>query len=330
MMNHLENLCKLNSGSGRENAVREYILSAVGGRFETSVDVLGNLTVVKKGTSPDNGKVMLCAHMDEVALICTAVKNDGTLAFGTVGAISPEVLIGRQVVSESGITGIIGAKAVHNLKADEKEKPAELDDLYIDVGSEDKQYVSPGEYFYFPPVFKTFGENKIMGKAIDDRAGCAVLLDLLLNAEFKRDVLFSFTVQEELGLRGAKVLNSDADFAVVAEATTAADIHGVKEDKRVCELGKGAVVPFMDKGTVYDRALFDMAFALAKENNIPCQTKSVIAGANDAGAVHLSGNGIRTLSVSVPCRYIHSALGVADIADIFAVRDLIKCVTASG
>ncbi|MDE6091806.1 MAG: M20/M25/M40 family metallo-hydrolase, partial [Ruminococcus sp.] len=204
--------------------------------------------------------------------------------------------------------------------------------LYIDIGAENKEdaekYVNLGDCVYFESEFTELGENRIKSKAIDDRAGCAMMINLI-REEPEYDTYFVFNVQEEIGLRGSRVsaFSVQPDFAIVLEATTASDIDGVSGAKKVCELGKGAVVSFMDRSTVYDKELYRLAFDIAKEENLPCQTKTMIAGGNDAGAIHITGNGIRTLAVSVPCRYLHSASCVIETDDLENSYRLVKTLS---
>ncbi len=332
MLEHLEKLCTLNGISGDETAVREYICSQIEGKCEYHIDNLGNVIAFKKGRKIPSKKILLDAHMDEVGFIVTNIKSDGTLSFSTVGGIDVAVITGRHVkVGKDRINGVIGSKAVHNLSADEKNTMPSVSRLYIDIGANDREdaekYVKIGDSVCFDSEYIKFGDNKIKCKAVDDRAGCAILLDLI-DSELEYDTYFSFSVQEEVGLRGAKTasFSVNPDFAIIVETTTAADINGVSGEKRVCELGKGAVVSFMDRSTVYDRELYSLAFDTAKENNILCQTKTMIAGGNNSGAVHLSRDGVRTLAVSVPCRYLHSPSCVADYSDIEACENLIKAV----
>ena len=167
--------------------------------------------------------------------------------------------------------------------------------------------------------------NKIKAKAIDDRAGCAILLSLITN-DSDYDFYASFSVQEEVGLRGAKTaaFAADPDAAIVLEATTAADIADVDETHRVCVLGNGPAVSFMDRATVYDREYYRAAL----ESGIKCQPKSAVAGGNNSGAIHLSRGGVRTVAISVPCRYIHSSSCVADKEDIKNAERLAKYMLA--
>ena len=326
----LKELCLINGVSGDENSVREYIIDKVKDLCEYSVDNLGNLICFKKGRKAPSKKLMIAAHMDEVGFIVTAVKDDGTLSFDAVGGVDPSVVIGRQVkVGKNHLNGVVGSVAVHNLSGEEKEKTPEFDNLSIDIGASDaaeaKKYVNPGDCVYFDSEYIEFGDNHIKSKAIDDRAGCAVMIKLM-QQELKYDTFFVFNVQEEIGLRGSTVsaFSVQPDIAVVLEATTAADIDGVGGAKKVCSLGGGPVVSFMDRSTVYDKELYRLAFDIAGKEGIPCQTKSMIAGGNDSGAIHISGSGVRTLAVSVPCRYLHSPSCVIDYSDVEDSYRLVK------
>lgn len=328
----LKELCLINGTSGSENKVREFIISKIKDLCEYRTDALGNLICFKKGRKAPKKKLMICAHMDEVGFIVTSVRSDGTLAFDTVGGIDTSVIIGRQVtVGNSGLNGVIGSPAVHNLSKGEREKAPSVSDLYIDIGACDKadaeKHVKPGDCAYFSSEFTELGENRIKSKAIDDRAGCAAMIRLM-EEEPEYDTWFVFNTQEEIGLRGATVsaYSVKPDIAFVLEATTAADIDGVSGAKRVCSLGNGPVVSFMDRSTVYDKELYRLAFETAAELGIKCQTKTVIAGGNDSGAIHISGKGVRTLAISVPCRYLHSPSCVIEYKDLEDSYKLVKAM----
>lgn len=334
MLETLKTLCEMNGTSGREDDVREYILERLEGKCSMRVDALGNIIAFKEGKNRAKNKVMISAHMDEVGFIVTYITEEGYLRFDAVGGIDEKVIVGRTVtVGDKNIPGVIGIKAIHLTdKADEGKVP-EISSMYIDIGAADKKeaeaYVSIGDSAYFISDFEHIGENKIKSKAIDDRFGCSVMIDMIENGT-EYDTYFAFLVQEEVGLRGAAAAayKVEPDYAIVLEATTAADVAGVKKEDCVCALSKGAVVSFMDRSTVYNRDLFKRAFELAKENGISCQTKTTIAGGNDAGAIHKSGKGVYTLTVSLPCRYIHSATSVADITDMEACKKMAKVLLA--
>lgn len=330
MLEHLEKLCSLYGISGNENSVRNYIISCIEGKCEYYTDNPGNIIAFRKGRKKSDKKLMIAAHMDEVGLMITHIGSDGTLSFDTVGGINDDVIAGRQVIIyEKNIQGVVGSKAIHNMSAAEREAKVSVSSLYIDIGADSKEeaekLVSPGDNVSFMSGFTRLGGDRICSKALDDRAGCAVMLDLI-NEGVEYDTYFAFTVQEEVGLRGAQAaaFGISPDFAVVLETTTAADISGVDGADRVCELGKGPVVSFMDRRTVYDRELYSLAFSLAEQNGIPCQTKTKIAGGNDAGAIHISKSGVRTVAVSAPCRYLHSPCCVAQYSDIEMCEALVR------
>lgn len=326
MIKGLKEICQINGASGDEARVREYIISHISAD-EMFTDNLGNLIVFKKGRKTPKNKIMFAAHMDEVGFMITDISENSFLSFGTVGGINSAVVLGRSIKTESGKYGVIGTKAIHQQSKDERGKIPSIDEMYIDIGASSKQdaeTIAPrGSYAYFDADFFEFGDGYIKGKAIDDRAGCLIMMEMI-NGTPEYDAWYAFTVQEEIGTRGAKAaaFTVAPDMAIVLETTTACDIAGVSGSKKVCELGKGAVVSYMDKGTVYDRGLYSLAFDTANANNIPVQTKTLIAGGNDSGAIHISRGGVRTCAVSVPCRYLHSPACVIKESDYNAVKSL--------
>lgn len=326
MIEGLEEICALNGSSGDEGRVREYIKSHISAD-EVITDALGNLLVFKKGEKRLQNKIMLAAHMDEVGFMITDISEEGFLSFSAVGGINPAVILGKAVRLESGTLGIVGTKAIHQQSKEERGAMPSFEELYIDIGAGSKaeaEKLAPrGSYAYFDTDFFGFGEGFVKGKAIDDRAGCLIMMNMI-NGKPEYDAWYAFTVQEEIGTRGAKAaaFTIAPDIAMVLETTTACDIAGVSGSKKVCELGKGAVVSYMDRSTVYDRALYKLAFEIAEANGIPVQTKTLVAGGNDSGAIHVSRGGVRTCAVSVPCRYLHSPSCVIKESDFNAVRTL--------
>ncbi|MCD7727956.1 MAG: M42 family metallopeptidase [Ruminococcus sp.] len=330
MMRLLSELCLLNGISGDESRVREYIIRQIEGFCEYKVDNLGNIIAFKKGELTPGKRILVSAHMDEVGFIVNYINDDGNLKISSVGGIEATAALGKRVlVGESEISGVIGSVAVHNLSKEEREKSPSISALCVDIGAENKEeaekFVNLGDSVCFEPDFQEIGNGKILSKAIDDRFGCAVMIKLL-QCELKYDTYFTFVVQEETGLRGAKVAayTVNPDVAVVLEATTASDIPGADNEKKVCVQGNGPVVSFMDRSTIYSRELYKLAFDTAKDIGIPCQTKTMIAGGNDAGAIHTTRGGVKTIAVSLPCRYIHSPSGVADVRDIESSYKLVK------
>lgn len=330
MIEILKKLCNAGGISGDEGSVRDIILSLISDKAECKVDALGNIIAFKKGARRPEKRVMLAAHMDEVGLIVTAIEESGMLRFSTVGGIDSRVIMGSRVKVGAGeIVGVIAQKPVHLLSEKEKGTAPEVEQLYIDIGAKDKadaeKYVSLGDSVVFEGEFETFGQGLIKAKALDDRAGCALLVDLI-QRDLPYDVYFVFTVQEEVGTRGAKTaaFAVEPDIALVVETTTAADIAGVDKAKQVCRLKDGVAVSFMDRGTIYDRRLYDLCFQVAREKGIKCQPKAAVAGGNDAAAIHASRSGVRTLTVSLPCRYIHSPVSVIAGEDLDSATVLLR------
>lgn len=324
----LKELCSLNGTSGDEHAVRDYIVNKIKDYCEYSIDNLGSIVALKRGKKSPSKKVMLCAHMDEVGFIITDIDDNGYLSFSAVGGIDSKVIADR-VVEINGIKGVIGLKPIHLLSADEQNSAPTIKTMKIDIGAKNKEdalkLVHPGDYAYFSSDFYAFGNGFIKSKALDDRIGCMLLIELI-QSDLEYDTYFCFNVQEEIGLRGAMctAYQVQSDVSVVLEATTAADLCGVTGGDRVCVLGDGPVVSFMDGRTIYDKELYTIAMNTAKENDIPVQTKTAIAGGNDAGAIQSSGKGSRVLAVSLPCRYIHSAASVVKKSDIEETRKLLN------
>ncbi|MCL2020485.1 MAG: M42 family peptidase [Oscillospiraceae bacterium] len=328
MLDLLENLCNLCAVSGDENDVRNYIKAELKNiDCEIESDNLGNLIIFKKGKNRPKNKVAIFAHMDEVGFVASGINSEGFISLTAVGGISDCVVFGRKIRFKSGVIGVLGGKPVHLLSEAEKEKQPSLSELYADIGAlykEDAQdYVKLGDTAYFVGDFMDLKDGFIKSKAIDDRLGCAVMLDLL-KSELEYDMYFVFTVQEEVGTRGAGVAahSLNPDFALVLEATTACDIPGVENEKQVCKLGHGTVVPFMDKGTVYDKELYNLVFETAAELNLKCQTKTQILGANDSAAIHKTIGGVRTICLSAPCRYLHSPSCAVNKTDLLEMRIL--------
>ena len=324
LMTYLKELCALNGISGDEGAVRDYLQEKIRdfpGILDMKTDALGNLLVQKQGKAPAKHTVLIGAHMDEVGLIITDVQKDGLCTVDAVGGVDADAVIGRAVHVPGVGLGVIGATPIHKLKGDAKDKKPAMRDLRLDLGArsfaETSMLVQPGASVCFHSEWTELGGGRVTSKAIDDRFGCAAML-CMLSGEIPYDTWFCFFVQEEVGLRGSKT----AAFAVnpaaalILETTTAADLDGVEGDAAVCKLGGGPVVPFMDRRTIYDKGLYRAAFEEAERLGIPCQTKTRIAGGNDAGSVSQTRDGAKTLAISIPCRYLHTPYTVAQVSDM--------------
>ena len=331
MLDTLKTLCYLSGVSGTEDEVRDYILERVlpfsDGIF---TDSMGNLIVTKKGLKQTGPRVLICAHMDEVGLIITGIEDEGFLRFDFIGGVDRRVVIGRRIyIGHDRVPGIIGLKPYHLVDKDEEKNVPKREEMYIDIGVCSKEaareLVSLGDTAVFEDSVLEFGEGFLKAKAIDDRVGCAAMIKLI-ESELPCDCTFAFTVQEEVGTRGAKIASARVkpDIAIILEGTTAADLPEVPEGKRVCSLGNGLVIPFMDKSTVYSRKLYKLATELADKNGIKWQTKSLISGGTDASVIQRSGVGVDTLAISAPIRNIHSPSCIAKISDFEAIPLFVK------
>lgn len=321
MLELLKTLCALPGPSGEEDAVRAFLRAqAEPYADEIRTDPMGNLMVFRAGARKPEKPLLVCAHMDEVGLIAKRATEDGMIKFGFVGGVDPRVVIGRQVKFGDTV-GVVGIKAVHLTKAAERRRMPEAKDLYIDIGASSKKAalakVAPGDYGVFDSEPVEFGDGLLKAKAIDDRVGCAVMLELLKEKP-AQDTWFAFTVQEETGLRGAATaaFALDPAFCLVLEGTTAADLAEAPGHKQVCALRRGPVLPFMDRTAIYDAALFSLLRDTARECGLPWQLKQMTSGGTDAGRIHKSRAGVRTVGLAAPVRYIHSPASVAAVCDV--------------
>ena len=319
MINTLKTLCALSGVSSFEDEVRDYIRQRVTPyATDLRVDAMGNLIVLRA----TGNKLMLCAHMDEVGLIIKSITEDGYLKFGCVGGIDRRVLLGKQVaLGEQKVTGVIGLKAIHMTTAEERKKVPKLEEYYIDIGvksrEEAEKLVGIGDCGVFVSDVVEFGDGMLKAKAIDDRVGCAVLVKLL-EEDLPMDCTFVFTVQEEVGTRGAfgSAFSVTPEIALVLEGTTAADNPALDESLQVCWPGKGPVLSWMDGGSIYDRGLFELLRDLADRNGLPWQMKHYLAGGTDASAIQRTKSGVRVAGISAAVRYLHAPSSVANISDM--------------
>ncbi len=328
----LKELCSLSGPAGFEDNVRSFIRERVSAD-EIYTDSMGNLICHKKGKGK---KVMVAAHMDEVGLIITDVTDKGFLKFSTLGSIETAVLCSKKVlIGENKVPGIVSAKAIHLQKRSEELVPLKISDLTIDIGAKDKEsakkLVSLGDYAVFDGEYTEFGDNLAKSKALDDRVGCAVMLELT-KEDYDHDMYFVFTVQEEAGMRGGIISSNriKPDIALVLEGTTCSDVYGSKPHNQITNLGGGAVMTAMDKAAISDEKYFEYITNIAREKNIPLQIKRTTMGGTDAGAIQRSGIGVKTAVLAVPCRYLHSPISVMNKDDILSVYNLAKEVLKGG
>ncbi|HEY76435.1 MAG TPA: M42 family metallopeptidase [Thermoflexia bacterium] len=318
----LKELSEAFGPSGNERPVRQILRQALEGHVDRMwVDALGNLHTEKQGTGEDRLRVLVTAHMDEIGLMVVGHDDDGTLKVRAIGGIDPRVLPGAQVlVGPDRLPGVIGLKPVHLLKEGEADKVATIDQLRVDIGAkgkeEAKNLAPVGAVVVFATRFRELGPT-VMGKSFDDRVGCAVLVELLRGERFPHDLHAVFTVQEEVGLRGARVAAYAAcpDCGFALEGTIADDLPKEKDVSPTTELGKGPAITVMDRTFIAHRGLNRLLVETAEELGIPCQFKQPGIGGTDSGAVHLAREGVPCATVAVPCRYIHSPASLLSLAD---------------
>jgi len=310
--------------SGQETAVRQIIVDAIKDMVhEYRVDALGNLIALKRGNGTSR-KVMVAAHMDEVGLMIVQVEKEGSLRFRRVGGIDPRVLLSKKVlIGEKKVPGVIGVKPIHLLEPRALQQVMPIAEMSIDIGASSQEeagnLVHVGDYAAFDVSFGELGGTlrTVKGKAFDDRAGCAVLIELLRDS-YPFDLYAVFTVQEEVGLRGARVAAYSVapDLAFALEGTICDDSPKKRDVSPTTVLGAGPAITVMDRSVISDRRLVDLLLATAQQHNIPHQFKQPGMGGTDAGAIHLTREGVPSAVVSVPSRYIHSPVGLLSLNDL--------------
>ena len=329
----LKQLCELDGVPGYEDEVREFIEKEAA-PYATSmeVDPVGNLIVFKKGAKERKRPLLMMAHMDEVGFLVKDITEDGMLKLAPAGGIDPRVLIGRRMrVGDKKIPGIISLKAIHLTTPEERKDAPGLNSLYIDIGCTSREQaedlVMRGDPAMFDSKFFEFGVDCVKAKAIDDRIGCAVMLQLL-KQDLPYDTYFAFVVAEEIGSRGATVAAQRvAPGCVVAiEGTTAADMPDVAPHKQSTAQRQGAVVSLLDKGTVYNRPFREQVLAEADAQGVKWQYRKSANGSTDASVGTTCGSAAIAFGLAAPVRYIHCACNVAYLPDLEEVRKLAEIV----
>jgi len=316
----LESLCHAVAVSGDEGEVRKIVLERLKPHADSlKVDALGNILAVKNGTADNRLRVMMTAHMDEVGFMLTHDEGDGIYRFDTVGHVDPRQLAGKAVwIGREHTPGVIGAKPIHLTTAEERRRMLEVENLRIDVGPEGGK-VKVGDRATFATPFRRVGPS-LLGKALDNRLGVAILLELIEQSPPNVDLLAVFTVQEEIGGRGARVaaFALDPHLAIAVDTTPARDLPAWDDSPNQAyntRLGAGAAIYVADAATLYDPRLVRHFAETAQALSIPYQIRQPGSGGTDAGAIHRQRAGIPSLSVSVPVRYLHTAASLARLSD---------------
>ena len=307
--------------SGSEGRVADVIARALEGHVDSlTTDVMGNLIAVKKGKEGGR-KIMFSAHMDHIALAVIDADQNGFLRVCAVGGVHAQGMTHHHVAFGNGVCGVIGAD--QDVKGD-----LTVADLYVDIGAQSREealsMVDLGDMCVVTPQVTKLGENRLAAPAMDDRIACFVLLEAMLAlGQTDNEIVAVFSVQEEVGLRGA----TTAAYAVHPDLGIAIDVTGVGDvpkakTKLAVQLGKGAAVKIMDRSLICTPSVVAMLETLANEKNIPMQREVLPFGGTDAGAIQRSRGGVPAGAISIPCRYIHSGAETVDLRDVKACIDL--------
>jgi putative aminopeptidase FrvX len=314
MKNLIQKLTETFSPSGYESAIREVIRAEVEALAdEVRVDALGNL-IVRKGTRGKDGKrIMLAAHMDEIGLIATHIDPNGFIRFTSIGYVRPHTLVGARVHFAEGTQGVVGVESdLHATKL------PTLSECYMDVGATSAKdcRVKVGDVAAFQRPFMDLGQ-RLVAKSMDDRIGCAVLIETLRNLkDTPNELYFVFTTQEEVGTRGAgtSAFGIDPDIGLAVDVTLTGDTP--KSKPMAVSLGKGPAVKVKDSGMLADPRIVAWMCATAEKQRIPYQREVLEAGSTDARAIQMTRSGVPAGCLSVPCRYVHTPSEMVDYEDV--------------
>ncbi len=329
----LKNLTEAVGVAGDEKEARLLIRDLIAEHVdEWRVDAMGNLIALKKGTGASKLKVMVDAHMDEVGLMITGFETNGTLKFTAVGGFDDRALLGKVVqVGPDKLTGVIGARPVHLLKSNERNRVVKRDTMRIDVGAKNKDAASGkvkvGDRAAFVTEYEELGPTAI-GKAFDNRAGCAALVELLRARPYPFDLYAAFTVQEEVGLRGAGIAayGIEPDAALILECTPAYDLPNEKDVSPNVALGKGPSIYVMDRGAIQDPRLVSHITWTAAQNDIPYQIRQPGGGGTNTAVVQKIRGGVPAATIAVPGRYAHTPVMMINLDDYANVVKLAEAV----
>lgn len=333
----LEKLSNSNGVTGREDQIRKLLTEHLTPYVdELKEDKLGNLIGFKKGKA-GAPTVMLAAHMDEVGLMVKNIKKKGFLQFTKIGGIDDRVLFAQKVIvhtDKGPLVGVVGAKPVHIQKDEERKKVIEADRLFIDIGAKDKKEaeqmgVQVGDVVSFDIQFSKLNKNVVLGKAFDNRVGCAILIEVMKQLkDVDCNVYAVGTIQEEVGLRGATIaaFSIQPDLGIAVDVTVAGDTPGVSEGEAPAKMCGGPAFTVADAGLIAHPKVLRLLIDSAKENKIAFQLETGVRGCTDAARIALSRDGVPSGVVSVPARYIHSPAGIINLEDAKKTVDLLVCV----
>lgn len=332
MMEFVKELCSLDGISGREELVREAIIRKIDGHCQWKVDARGNLICHKEGKNPAAKKIMVTTHMDEVGFMLTGIREDGLLSFANVGDIDSRVVLGKAVRIDSSVLGVIGTKPIHLQTREEQDRPVPINNLYIDIGASNAESasgaVSLGAQITFAGEgIVEIGNGYLSGKAMETRANCALLAEMLCEDEWECDVDVVFNVSTQAMTSGA----ANAAFALKPDAAiilTSEEADDGRAGQHNCCLGKGPVVCLRDGMTYYDLGLYQECVNTAKEKGLMLQQLEKSNAKNESRQIQTSCSGVKVLALSLPCRYPSSISAMIEKEDLNRVKQMILALTA--
>jgi putative aminopeptidase FrvX len=332
----LKELTEAAGVSGSENEIRTTIRDLVEDHVdEWRVDALGNLLAVKKGTGQENLSIMIDAHMDEVGLMITDVDRDGSYRFMPVGGLDERTILGKVVqVGEDKITGVIGLRPIHLLSSTERTAVVKVKTMRVDIGARNKAEASKKAKSGDPVTFLTPYEEHgdiALGKAFDNRCGCAALIEILRAEPYPFDIQAAFTVQEEVGLRGAKVaaFGLKPDAALILETTPAIDLPADQDVSPVVRLGNGPSIYVMDRDTLQDPRFVAHITKTASQEKILHQIRRPGGGGTNSGVIQRALRAIPVATIATPARYTHSPISMVKLNDYKMTTSLAEATLRS-
>ena len=335
-MSLMKELCSTPGVSGFEDKIADIIERELKDSVNSiEKDGMGNIIATKKGENKKAPTIMLASHMDEIGLMVKYIDDNGFIKFSKIGGINDQMLMNQTVVihSENGdYVGVIGSKPPHVTKPEERNKVVPYDDMFIDIGAKDKEdaesMVSIGDSISFKAWFEEFPNDLIMGKALDNRVGCYVMIEVLKRINTRATVYGIGTVQEEVGLKGARTsaFKLKPDMALALDVTLSGDHPGVKKEEAPAVIGKGPALILADasgRGIITSKLIKEMIIKVGDENELDYQLEVSDGGTTDGAVIQLTGEGISTGVISVPTRYIHTTVSVCSKKDIETTINLI-------
>lgn len=329
----LKEICEAPGAPGFEQVIRELVLKTVTPLVdEVEIDNMGNVMAIKRAkNNPGGKKVMIAAHMDEIGFIVTHIDENGFIRFHTLGGFDPKTLTAQRVIvhGEKDLVGVMGTKPIHVMTAEEKTKLPKNTDYFIDMGmkkEEVEKYIKVGDPVTRERALIEMG-NCVNCKSIDNRVSVFILIEALKKIkDFPYDVYGVFTVQEEVGIRGASVAAQaiNPDFGVGLDTTIAFDLPGAQPHEKVTSLGEGVAIKIMDASAICDYRMVAYLKEIADKNKIKWQPEVLTAGGTDTAGVQRRGkNGSISGAISIPTRHLHQVIEMADKSDIEGCIDLL-------